>query len=192
MNSLPQALPLRFKYVFLTRKYKCFMRKLFFIPAFLLVAMVACNSGTEQAENTDSTQTTEHQMDMTAGEEVAPLPAIPEGAKVYFKNVKDGDKVSSPLKLEFGVDNMTVAPKAPGSEIAEGSGHHHLLIDAGDSIESGTVIPDDSTHIHYGGAQTEATIELAPGKHTLTLQFGDAIHRSYGAALANTITVEVE
>ena len=168
------------------------MRKLFIIPAFLLVAMVACNSGTEQAENADSLATTEHHMDMPSADNVAPLPAIPDGAKVFFKNVKDGETVASPLKLEFGVEGMTVAPKAPGSEIAEGSGHHHLLIDAGDSIEAGTVIPDDSTHIHYGGAQTEATIELTPGKHTLTLQFGDAIHRSYGAALANTITVEVK
>ena len=170
------------------------MRKLFVIPAFLLVAMVACNSGTEQNANKDSADaaTTEHHMDMTAGEQVAPLPAIPAGAKVYFKNVKDGQTVSSPLKLEFGVDKMTVAKKAPASKIEEGIGHHHLLIDAGDSIPSGTVIPDDSTHIHYGGGQTEATISLTPGKHTLTLQFGDAIHRSYGAALANTITVNVK
>jgi len=171
------------------------MRKLFVIPAFLLVAMVACNSGTEQNANTDSaaTATTEHNMDdMTAGQDVAPLPAIPDGAKVYFKNVKDGATVSSPLKLEFGVDKMTVAKKAPDSKIEEGVGHHHLLIDAGDSIPAGTVIPDDSTHIHYGGAQTEATVNLTPGKHTLTLQFGDAIHRSYGAPLASTITVEVK
>jgi hypothetical protein len=168
------------------------MRKLFVIPAFLLVAMVACNSGSEQNANTDSTTSTEHQMDMTAGENVAPLPAIPDGAKVYFKNVKDGQTVSSPLKLEFGVDNMTVTKKAPDGKIEEGVGHHHLLIDAGDSIPSGTIIPDDSTHIHYGGGQTEATVNLTPGKHTLTLQFGDAIHRSYGAALANTITVDVK
>lgn len=168
------------------------MRKLFVIPAFLLVAMVACNSGAEQNENADSSTTTEHHMDMAAAENVAPLPAVPDGAKVYFKNLEDGQSVSSPLHIEFGVDNMTVVKKAPDGEIAEGLGHHHLLIDAGDSIPSGTVIPDDSTHIHYGGAQTEATVELTPGKHTLTLQFGDAIHRSYGAPLAATITVEVK
>jgi hypothetical protein len=168
------------------------MRKLFVIPAFLLVAMVACNSGTEQKANTDTTATTEHQMDMSTTASEAALPAVPAGAKVYFKNVKDGQTVSSPLKLEFGVDNMTVAKKSPDGQIAEGIGHHHLLIDSGDSIPSGTVIPDDSTHIHYGGGQTEATVNLTPGKHTLTLQFGDAIHRSYGAALANTITVEVK
>jgi len=168
------------------------MRKLFVIPAFLLVAMVACNSGTEQQSNKDTTAATEHQMDMSTPEDVAPLPAIPAGAKVYFKNLKDGQTVSSPLKLEFGVDKMTVAKKSPDGQIAEGIGHHHLLIDSGDSIPSGTVIPDDSTHIHYGGGQTEATVNLTPGKHTLTLQFGDAIHRSYGGALASTITVDVK
>lgn len=168
------------------------MRKLFIIPAFLLATLVACNSGTDQAADTDSTATMEHSMDMDSSTEVAALPAIPDGAKVYFKNVKDGETVSSPLKLEFGVDNMKVMKKAPDSKIEEGVGHHHLLIDAGDSIPSGTIIPDDSTHIHYGGGQTEATIELTPGKHVLTLQFGDAIHRSYGAPLAKTITVNVK
>ncbi|HTN36351.1 MAG TPA: DUF4399 domain-containing protein [Arachidicoccus sp.] len=168
------------------------MRKLFVIPAILLASLVACNSGTDQKANGDSTATMEHSMDMSASTDVAPLPAIPAGAKVYFKNVKDGANVQSPLKLEFGVDNMTVAKKAPDSKIEEGIGHHHLLIDAGDSIPSGTVIPDDSTHIHYGGGQTEATVNLTPGKHVLTLQFGDAIHRSYGAPLATTITVNVK
>lgn len=169
------------------------MRKLFVLPALLLATLVACNSGgSDQNAKTDSTATMEQSMDMTASENVAPLPAVPAGAKVFFKNVKDGATVTSPVKLEFGVDKMTVAKKAPASKIEEGVGHHHLLIDAGDSIPSGTVIPDDSTHIHYGGAQTEASINLTPGKHTLTLQFGDAIHRSYGAALASTITVNVK
>lgn len=169
------------------------MRKLFIIPAILFTALVACNSGTDQQAGADSTAATEHNMEnMGASEDVAALPAIPEGAKVYFKNVKDGETVSSPLKLEFGVDKMKVMKKAPDSKIEEGVGHHHLLIDAGDSIPSGMVIPDDETHIHYGGGQKEATIELTPGKHVLTLQFGDAIHRSYGAPLAKTITVNVK
>ncbi|ANI90768.1 hypothetical protein A9P82_12275 [Arachidicoccus ginsenosidimutans] len=120
------------------------------------------------------------------------MPPVPAGAKVYFKNLKDGQTVSSPVKIEFGVDSMTVVKKAPDGQIAEGLGHHHLLIDAGDSIPTGQVIPADSTHIHYGGGQTEATVPLSAGKHTLTLQFGDAIHRSYGSALAATVTVTVK
>ena len=175
------------------------MRKLFFVPAILLASLTACNSGgNSNTAATDSTTaataaaTDTMNMQHAATDTVAPLPAIPAGAKVYFKNLKDGQSVSSPVKIEFGVDKMTVAKKAPAGQIAEGIGHHHLLIDAEDSIPSGQVIPDDSTHKHYGGGQTDATITLAPGKHKLTLQFGDAIHRSYGSALAKTITVNVK
>lgn len=172
------------------------MRKLFFVPAILLASLTACNSGSNSnatpADSTTAAATTDTMHHAAATDTVAPLPAIPAGAKVYFKNLKDGQTVSSPVKIEFGVDKMTVTKKAPVGQIAEGVGHHHLLIDAGDSIPSGQVIPEDSTHIHYGGGQTEATITLPPGKHTLTLQFGDAIHRSYGSALAKTITVNVK
>lgn len=174
------------------------MRKLFFVPAILLVSLTACNSGSNShAAGADSTATataptdTMNMQHASATDSVAPLPAIPAGAKVYFKNLKDGQTVSSPVKIEFGVDKMTVIPKAPAGKIAEGFGHHHLLIDAGDSIPSGQIIPEDSTHLHYGKGQTDATISLTPGKHTLTMQFGDAIHRSYGGALATTITVTV-
>ncbi|MGF7231383.1 DUF4399 domain-containing protein [Arachidicoccus sp.] len=167
------------------------MRKLFIIPVVLFTALVACNSGTNNKGAADSTNISTSTQNI-ANAAVAPLPAIPAGAKVYFKNIKDGETVSSPLKIEFGVDNMTVTKKAPVGKIAEGIGHHHLLIDAGDSIPAGTIIPEDSTHIHYGGGQTEGTVTLAPGKHTLTLQFGDAIHRSYGSALASTVTVNVK
>lgn len=173
------------------------MRKLFFVPAILLASLTACNSGNNSnAAATDSTTataaTTDTMHHAAATDTVAPLPAVPAGAKVYFKNLKDGQTVSSPVKIEFGVDKMTVAKKAPAGQIAEGVGHHHLLIDAEDSIPSGQIIPEDSTHKHYGGGQTDATITLAPGKHKLTLQFGDAIHRSYGSALAKTITVNVK
>ena len=68
----------------------------------------------------------------------------------------------------------------------------HLLIDAGDSTASGVVVPKDSTHLHFGNAQKEATITLAPGKHRLALQFADGIHRSYGSKLATAITLNVK
>lgn len=168
------------------------MRKLFIIPAVFITVLISCNSGAnDKKDATDSTNIATSTQNV-ADAAVTPLPAIPAGAKVYFENLKNGETVSSPLKIEFGVDKMTVTKKAPIGKIAEGVGHHHLLIDAGDSIPAGTIIPDDSTHIHYGGGQTSATINLAPGKHTLTLQFGDAIHRSYGSALAATVTVNVK
>jgi hypothetical protein len=76
--------------------------------------------------------------------------------------------------------------------IVAGTGHHHLLIDAGDSIPAGQVVPKDSTHLHFGKAQASTEVKLAPGKHVLTLQFADGIHRSYGSQLAATVAVTVK
>ncbi len=120
---------------------------------------------------------------------VAALPAVPAGAKVYFKNLKDGATVSSPLKVEFGVDGIALDT---AGTVKQASGHHHLLIDAGDSIPAGEVVPKDSTHLHFGKAQTETTVTLTPGKHKLTLQYADGVHRSYGGQLSSTVTVDVK
>jgi len=53
-------------------------------------------------------------------------------------------------------------------------------------------VPKDATHLHFGKAQSSTEVTLAPGKHVLTLQFADGIHRSYGSQLATTITVTVK
>jgi hypothetical protein len=76
--------------------------------------------------------------------------------------------------------------------VVTGSGHHHLFIDAEDSLAAGTVVPADSIHIHFGKGQTEYALTLLPGKHKLTLQMADGLHRSYGGKLAATITVNVK
>lgn len=167
------------------------MRKLYFIPAALLIAIVACNSGTQSTGNSDTTVTADTMstmmMDTTAS--VPAMEAAPAGAKVFFKNLKDGQTVSSSFKVEMGVSG--IALDTAGSMVVN-TGHHHLLVDAGDSIPAGTVIPKDSTHIHFGKAQTEASLTLPPGKHKLTLQLADGLHRSFGAPLSATITVNVK
>ena len=61
-----------------------------------------------------------------------------------------------------------------------------------DSVARNTVIPKDSVHLHFGNAQTSAEVKLSPGKHTLTLQFADALHRSFGSRLTNKVTVNVK
>ncbi|MEQ9365617.1 MAG: DUF4399 domain-containing protein [Leptospirales bacterium] len=109
-------------------------------------------------------------------------------AEVFFKNLKDGDTVSSPVKVEMGVKGMEV--KAAGEVIA-GTGHHHILINRG-AMSSGTVIPNDETHRHFGKGQTDTELELAPGKYKLTLQFANGVHESYGEALAASINIIVE
>ena len=112
----------------------------------------------------------------------------PEGAKVFFVEPLDGAAVKSPVKLVFGLDGMALKPAGDGTPA---SGHHHVVID-GEPLVAGTVVPSDATHVHFGKAQTETTVELAPGPHKLTLQFADANHVSYGAALSQTITVTVQ
>lgn len=109
------------------------------------------------------------------------------GAKVFFKNLKDGEIVTSPVKVEMGVEGKTLA-KA-GSQ-SENEGHHHIIID-GAPLERGQVVPTDAQHIHFGQAQTETLVELAPGKHTLTLQFADGSHRSFGKELSATVNLQV-
>jgi len=171
------------------------MRKIYFLPAALLIGMVACNNADNKpAAGTDTakTATTDTGMVMAhpdSTQAVPPLPAVPAGAKVFFKNLKNGQTVSSPLKVEMGIEGLKLDT---AGAIVSGSGHHHLLIDAGDSIPAGTVVPKDSTHLHFGKAQSSTEVKLTPGKHVLTLQFADGIHRSYGSQLATTINVTVK
>ena len=112
---------------------------------------------------------------------------LPEGAKVSFVAPADGATVTSPVKVKMGVEGLTVKP---AGTLEANTGHHHIIVD-GEGVKQGTVVPADATHIHFGAGQTETELKLAPGKHTLTLQFADGAHQSYGPALSTTITVTV-
>lgn len=107
---------------------------------------------------------------------------------VYFENLMDGQEVSSTVLVEMGVKGMEIEP---AGEVNKDKGHHHIIIDGG-FMKTGETIPADATHIHYGKGQTEATIELTPGQHTITLQFANGLHQSYGEAWSKTITVNVK
>jgi hypothetical protein len=96
----------------------------------------------------------------------------PEGAQVYIIAPQDGATVSSPVKVVFGLAGMGVAPA--GTE-KQKTGHHHLIIDA-DLPAMDEPVPADDNYRHFGGGQTETTIELAPGIHTLQLIMGDHNH----------------
>jgi hypothetical protein len=98
----------------------------------------------------------------------------PPGAAVYFINLKDGDTVTSPFKIQFGLTGMGVAPA--GSQTPN-TGHHHLLIDTQLSAEQmKQPIPVDAQHRHFGGGQTEVVLTLPPGPHRLQLVLGDGAH----------------
>lgn len=123
-----------------------------------------------------------------ANAELEPTPS-PDGAHVYFVTPSDGDTVTSPVKVIFGLKGMGVAPA--GIE-ASNTGHHHLIVDA-PMPAAGAPIPADSNHLHFGGGQTETTIELAPGEHTLQLVLGDYLHRPHDkAVVSEVITINVE
>lgn len=150
--------------------------------------IVACNNSSENKE-TAGTDTMDHSaMDHSANE--LPMPEIPADAKVFFGNVKDGDVVSSPLKVTMETTDLSV--DTANGILKPGSGHHHILIDGPDFLPEGQPVPKDSVHLHFGNAQKEAELSLSPGKHTLTLQFADALHRSYGSQLSSKINIEVK
>jgi len=109
-------------------------------------------------------------------------------AEVFFTEPADGAKVTSPVKLVFGVKGMEVKP---AGEVVEGTGHHHVIIGPA-GVPEGEVVPSDEKHIHFGKGQTEAEIELPPGEHKLTMQFADGSHTSYGEVMAATITITVQ
>jgi hypothetical protein len=109
-------------------------------------------------------------------------------ADVSFVEPKDGAQVSSPIHLKFAVDGMKVAP---AGDMTPGTGHHHLLVD-GQALPSGEVVPVNDHSIHYGKGQTETDVTLPPGDHTLTMQFADGAHRSYGPEMSQTIKVHVK
>src|SRR5215831_1665158 len=115
---------------------------------------------------------------------VAETPA-PPGASVYFINLKDRETVTSPFKVQFGLVGMGIAPA--GIE-KEKTGHHHLLIDTTLSAEEMKgAIAADPQHVHFGGGQTETTVTLPPGQHTLQLVLGDWSHIPHDPAVMSPV-----
>jgi hypothetical protein len=163
-----------------------------YLLLFAIILLAACNNSENTSETkTDSSEKKMNHDSMSAmnNNAVPELPPVPADAKIYFKDLKNDQTVSSPVKVEMGVGGMRVDTTGP---VVANSGHFHILIDAEDSLASGVMVPKDSTHLHYGKGQTSAEVALTPGKHKLTLQFADGLHRSYGGKLATTVTINVK
>lgn len=163
--------------------------KSFFISAIAVAFLIACNSNEDKSEKKEAGHDA-HPSTASITSTEPPLPEIPANARVFFANLKDGQVVTSPLKVEMGVEGMAVDSMG---KIRPASGHHHILVDI-DSIPTKAVVPptDSIHHYHYGKAQTSGEIKLTPGKHFLVLQFADGAHRSYGSRLTSRINVEVK
>jgi hypothetical protein len=113
----------------------------------------------------------------------------PAGAELYFITPADGATVTSPVTVKFGLKNMGIAPA--GVNI-ENTGHHHLLIDTG-LPPMNLPIPADDTHVHFGKGQTETTVNLTPGTHTLQLLLGDHVHTPHNPpVMSKPITITVQ
>lgn len=134
---------------------------------------------------------------LAAGAALAGDTPAPEGAEAYFVNIEDGATVSSPVTVIFGLSGMGVAPA--GTE-KENTGHHHVLVDRppfgegpDDEEMSESGLFSDDNHRHFGGGQTEVSLELDPGEHTLQLVLGDQNHVPHDPPVTSeqiTITVE--
>ncbi len=106
-----------------------------------------------------------------------------KGANLEIISPKDGDMVTSPVIVKFGLAGMGVAPAGVDREK---TGHHHLIIDAPlPNLEF--AIPKDANHRHFGGGQTQVSIELEPGKHTLQLLLGDYRHIPHNPPLSSKV-----
>ncbi len=118
----------------------------------------------------------------------SPHSPSPPGARVYFVNLKDGATLPPNATIRFGVEGMRLVP---ASVDEPNTGHHHLIIDS-ETTPLDRELPSDRKHLHFGSGQTEAEIELPPGKHTLQLVFGDANHIPHDPpVVSERITVTV-
>ena len=119
-----------------------------------------------------------------------PSPA-PGGAEVYFIAPRDGQTIHGPVTVKFGLKGMGVAPAGVKFD---NTGHHHLLVDTDLSeIKLDAPLPATDKILHFGKGQTETTLTLPPGKHTLELLFADYLHIPFDPALhSKKITITVD
>ena len=112
------------------------------------------------------------------------------GGRVFFVEPKEGATVKSPVKFEFGSDQVTIAAVPATVETPRpGMGHHHLGVDT-DCLPVGEVIPKASPWIHFGDGKTVIEMQLSPGPHKFALQLGDDQHRTL-QGLCQVINVTV-
>jgi len=116
--------------------------------------------------------------------------APPEGARVYLISPADGDTVTSPVTVKFGLEGMGVAPAGVKYDH---TGHHHILVDVDQLPDMNLPIPADEHHVHFGGGQTETQLKLAPGTHTLQLLVADELHVPHNPpVISKKITIHVK
>lgn len=115
--------------------------------------------------------------------------AAPAGAEVYIISPKDGAKVKGPVVVVFGLKGMGIAPAGVKFD---NTGHHHLLVDMDVPADLSVPMPATDKLLHFGKGQTQASLPLSAGRHTLQLVFADLNHVAFDPPLVSkkvTITV---
>ena len=109
---------------------------------------------------------------------------------VYLVAPQNGATVKSPVTVVFGLHSPWGV--APAGTKLDKTGHHHLLIDS-ELPDLTKPIAKDDKHLHFGGGQTETSLKLAPGPHTLQLLFGDFAHLPHNPPLySEKISINVD
>lgn len=110
--------------------------------------------------------------------------------RAYFISPRNGEKISGPVTVKFGLQGYGVAP---AGVVKEKTGHHHLLINVDQLPPLDQPLPKDDQFRHFGGGQTETSLELPKGRHTLQLVLGDGNHIPVGKEyISEKITIEVK
>src|SRR5712675_3804375 len=109
---------------------------------------------------------------------------------LYFVWPQNGATIKGGFWCRFGLRNMGVTH---AGDSFPNSGHHHLLVDVNEPLEPNEPIAQDKSHLHFEAGQTEARIELPPGKHTLQLVLGDAKHYPFNPPIvSDKITIGIK
>jgi uncharacterized protein DUF4399 len=106
----------------------------------------------------------------------------PQDAYLYIIWPNDGARIKGSFWVRFGLRNMGVTR---AGDTTPNVGHHHLLVEVDNPLDLNEPIPSDRNHLHFGGGQTEARLELPPGPHTLQLVLGDAEHKPFKPLVAS-------
>ena len=114
--------------------------------------------------------------------------AMPEDARVHILWPEDGQTIRGGFWVRMGLSGAGIAPAGVAKA---GTGHHHILVDA-PLPPLDQPVPNDRNHLHFGLGQTEARLDLPPGRHTLQLLLADENHLPHQPSLySKQITVTV-
>lgn len=156
----------------------------------LLAALAYSYFNKTAVEPEEATPDTISQLTNLEAQQSSLSSTAPSNAAVFIMQPGDGSTVSSPVTVIFGITNMQVRPAGDNTE---NSGHHHLLIDLDQMPDLSQPLPATEQIVHFGKGQTETTVELAPGTHSLQLLLGNYLHIPHDQpVISKKITINVE